>query len=48
MVKDLRTDVETGNAQAVLDGNIDMFIEAYLKQQMKAPANGQPAGAGRK
>ena len=48
MVKDLRTDVETGNAQAVLDGEIDRFIEAYLKQQMKAPANGQPAGAGRK
>jgi peptide chain release factor 2 len=34
MVKDLRTDVETGNTSAVLDGDIDMFIEAWLKQQV--------------
>jgi peptide chain release factor 2 len=33
MVKDLRTDVETGNTGAVLDGEIDMFIEAWLKSQ---------------
>lgn len=31
MVKDHRTDHETGNAQAVLDGRLDDFIEAYLK-----------------
>jgi peptide chain release factor 2 len=31
MVKDNRTDYETGNTQAVLDGEIDGFIEAYLK-----------------
>lgn len=31
-IKDLRTGVETHNPQAVLDGNIDMFIEASLKQ----------------
>ena len=31
-VKDLRTGVETSNTQAVLDGDIDMFIEAALKQ----------------
>jgi len=30
-IKDLRTDVETGNTQAVLDGDLDMFIEASLK-----------------
>lgn len=31
MVKDLRTDVETGNTEAVLDGGIDQFIDAELK-----------------
>ncbi len=31
MVKDLRTAEETGNVQAVMDGDIDHFIEAYLK-----------------
>jgi peptide chain release factor 2 len=30
MVKDHRTDAETGNLQAVMDGDIDQFIEAYL------------------
>jgi len=30
-IKDLRTSVETGNPQAVLDGDLDMFIEASLK-----------------
>ena len=30
-IKDLRTSVETGNTQAVLDGDLDMFIEASLK-----------------
>ena len=30
MVKDHRTDCETSNTQAVLDGDIDMFIESYL------------------
>jgi len=32
MVKDHRTDYERGNAQAVLDGDLDEFMEAYLKQ----------------
>ncbi|OGH17775.1 MAG: peptide chain release factor 2 [Candidatus Levybacteria bacterium RIFCSPHIGHO2_01_FULL_40_15b] len=31
MVKDLRTGAETGNTQAVLDGDIDIFIDAELK-----------------
>jgi len=31
-IKDLRTSVETGNTQAVLDGGLDAFIEASLKQ----------------
>ena len=30
-IKDLRTNVETSNTQSVLDGDIDMFIEASLK-----------------
>ncbi|HRE17621.1 MAG TPA: peptide chain release factor-like protein, partial [Rhodocyclaceae bacterium] len=32
MVKDLRTNHETGNTQAVLDGDLDDFIQASLKQ----------------
>ena len=31
-IKDLRTNVETSNTQAVLDGDLDQFIEASLKQ----------------
>lgn len=31
MVKDHRTDHETGNTQAVLDGDLDEFMEAYLR-----------------
>ena len=31
LVKDLRTDVETSNVSAVLDGDIDLFINAYLR-----------------
>ena len=31
-IKDLRTGVETGNTQAILDGDLDHFIEASLKQ----------------
>jgi peptide chain release factor 2 len=30
LVKDHRTDVEEGNAQGVLDGDLDPFIRAYL------------------
>ena len=33
MVKDHRTNAESGNAAAVLDGNLDPFISAYLKWQ---------------
>jgi len=31
MVKDHRTNAETGNVNSVMDGNIDLFINAYLK-----------------
>ena len=33
LVKDHRTSVETGNIQAVMDGNLDMFMEGYLKKE---------------
>lgn len=35
MVKDHRTNVETGNVQSVMDGNIDLFINEYLVQKKK-------------
>lgn len=33
LVKDHRTGVETGNIQAVMDGDLDIFIEGYLQQE---------------
>ena len=36
MVKDLRTGVEFGNTDAVLDGDIDRFIQAYLLKKLAA------------
>jgi len=41
MVKDHRTKYEMGNIQAVMDGALDPFIEAYLTAQWK----GQPLSA---
>ena len=38
LVKDHRTDYEMGNTQAVLDGELDGFIRAYL---LKAAGNGE-------
>ena len=43
MVKDHRTGVEIGNTDAVLDGAIDPFIEAYLMGVRKAGAEAAPA-----
>ena len=34
MVKDHRTNEETGNVSAVMDGEIDAFINAYLRSQI--------------
>ena len=34
MVKDLRTNEETSNVNAVMDGEIDNFINAYLKWRL--------------
>ena len=36
LVKDLRTDYEVGDADRVLDGDLDGFVEAYLKHQALA------------
>jgi peptide chain release factor 2 len=36
MVKDLRTSTEVGNADAVLDGDLDPFIDAWLRAQLAA------------
>ncbi len=36
MVKDHRTAVETSNGQAVMDGDLDAFIQAYLKKTVKS------------
>ena len=36
LVKDLRTDVETGNTTAVLDGEIDEFVEAGIRWRRRA------------
>ncbi len=43
MVKDHRTNTEVGNTDGVLDGDIDTFIDAYLRQQ--AGQRGVAAGA---
>ena len=40
MVKDHRTGHETGNTGAVLDGDLDPFIEAYLRSQVGAKQDG--------
>lgn len=39
MIKDLRTNVETGNVEKVLDGDLDAFIEGYLKWNLKRSRN---------
>jgi len=38
LVKDHRTDYETGNTQAVLDGDLDPFVQAYLRSQVGSKA----------
>ncbi|MGH9098336.1 MAG: peptide chain release factor-like protein, partial [Acidimicrobiales bacterium] len=49
-VKDLRTDQETGNVSAVLDGDLDPFMEAYLRwrraNQAGTAGAGDPRGGG--
>lgn len=43
MVKDHRTNAETGNVGAVMDGDLDMFIDAYLRAQVAKPAQDKEA-----
>jgi peptide chain release factor 2 len=43
LVKDLRTGVETGNVEAVLDGAIDEFIEAELRRRRAEEVPGAKA-----
>jgi peptide chain release factor 2 len=38
LIKDHRTDVETGNIDRVLDGELDMFVEGYLKWKLESKA----------
>ena len=38
LVKDHRTNAESGNVTSVLDGNIDLFMNAYLKGQNREEA----------
>jgi peptide chain release factor 2 len=46
MVKDLRTGAETGNVQAVLDGDIDAFLEASLAHKLdRGPAEAAGSAA---
>jgi peptide chain release factor 2 len=33
MIKDHRTDYQSGNVQSVLDGDIESFIESYLRHR---------------
>jgi len=46
MVKDLRTEVETSNTQAVLDGDLDMFMEASLASRVEGAGNMGAEGSG--
>ena len=39
LVKDLRTGAETGNLQAVMDGDLDMFVNAWLRAGMPTARN---------
>ncbi len=45
MIKDHRTGAETSNVDRVLDGELDMFIEAYLKWSLELRSKNAPARA---
>jgi peptide chain release factor 2 len=43
-VKDLRTEYETGNVTGVLDGDLDPFMESYLRWRRALQSSGEAAG----
>tara|TARA_A100001037_G_scaffold42705_1_gene33686 strand:+ start:135 stop:1103 length:969 start_codon:yes stop_codon:yes gene_type:complete len=45
MVKDHRTDFQTGDAQAVLDGDLDELLKSYLSSQVESVSASSGAGA---
>jgi peptide chain release factor 2 len=46
MVKDHRTEVETGNTAAVLDGDLDAFMQAELEREATAVSSDEPGTTG--
>ena len=46
MVKDYRTKAEMGNIQAVMDGDIDLFVEEFLRHSWAPPVSGSAGGKG--
>ena len=46
MVKDLRTNVETGNTSAVLDGDLDAFMQAELERLATGGESARPESGG--
>jgi peptide chain release factor 2 len=46
LVKDHRTGVETGNVTAVMDGDLNQFIDAYLISVSGKGVRNQESGAG--
>jgi peptide chain release factor 2 len=48
LVKDVRTEVETSQVHAVLDGEIDDFIQAYLRQKAEREHKKKPGDNGKK
>jgi peptide chain release factor 2 len=45
MIKDLRTNLEVGNVQGVLDGDLDPFVDAYLqwRRERQEQSGAQPS-----
>ena len=44
MVKDTRTEHKTGNPDAVLDGELTPFMEAYLRHRLEQRTRGDDGG----